>query len=231
MAIESKLMRDRPLLLGHRGARGQASVRENTIDAFDFALAQGCDGFEFDVRLSGDGQPVICHDAKVRNLKVVKTPAEKLKLSLLPEVLTRYRRKAFLDIELKVGGQERIASELLRELPPAREFVVSSFLPEVLEVLHALDSGIPLGLICETQSQLKYWRELPVDYVIPQDKLVEKKIVDEIKSAGKKIIVWTVNLTSEMKKFSQMGVDGIISDNPKRLVSAVRGLRNQRRQS
>ncbi len=38
-----------------RGARGVRSLRENTITSFDHALADGCDGFEFDVRRTADG--------------------------------------------------------------------------------------------------------------------------------------------------------------------------------
>ncbi len=40
----------KPLLLGHRGAKSYAP--ENTIEAFELALQHGCDGFEFDVRLT-----------------------------------------------------------------------------------------------------------------------------------------------------------------------------------
>jgi glycerophosphoryl diester phosphodiesterase len=43
----------RPLLLGHRGARAVKSIPENTLASFDRAVADGCDGFEFDVRLTG----------------------------------------------------------------------------------------------------------------------------------------------------------------------------------
>jgi glycerophosphoryl diester phosphodiesterase len=222
-------MGHRPLLLGHRGARGQDSVHENTIAAFDFAIAQGCDGFEFDVRLSGDGQPVICHDAKYRNLQIARSMSAELHLPLLREVLARFRRKAFLDIELKVAGLEKITCELLQEFRPTRGFVVSSFLPDVLESLHEADPKIPLGLICETQSQLKRWTELPVEHIFAHYSLVGANTVEDIKSAGKKIMVWTVNLSTDIKRFSQMGVDGIISDNPKRLVSALRGAKNQRR--
>src|SRR5262245_42125058 len=49
----------RPLLLGHRGARSLKSIPENTIPSFDRALADGCDGFEFDVRRSGDEEAVV----------------------------------------------------------------------------------------------------------------------------------------------------------------------------
>ena len=59
----------RPLLLGHRGARALKSIPENTIASFDRALADGCDGFEFDVRLTADEEPVVCHDPKVGGLR------------------------------------------------------------------------------------------------------------------------------------------------------------------
>jgi glycerophosphoryl diester phosphodiesterase len=52
-----------PLIFGHRGAAGVAP--ENTLAAFELALAQGADGIEFDVRLSADGEPVVIHDARL----------------------------------------------------------------------------------------------------------------------------------------------------------------------
>jgi glycerophosphoryl diester phosphodiesterase len=210
-----------PLLLGHRGARTEKTIPENTLASFDLALAQGCDGFEFDVRLTADGQAVVCHDATVRGLKIAKSSAGKLALPGLREVLARYQSTAFLDIELKVSGLEKITADLLRRVPPARGFVVSSFLPEVLRAIDGLDTTIPLGLICETQAELRRWPELPVEYVIPYRKLVRKNLIDEIHAAGKKIFVWTVNATVDMRRFSKWGVDGIISDHPKRLARAL----------
>jgi hypothetical protein len=59
-------MANLPLLLGHRGARASASVAENTFASFDLALRQGCDGFEFDVRLAGDGSAVTPRSARSR---------------------------------------------------------------------------------------------------------------------------------------------------------------------
>jgi len=210
----------RPLLLGHRGARAEKAVPENTPASFDLALDQGCDGFEFDVRLTADAQPVVCHDATARGLKIAESSSEKLRLPHLREVLARYQSTAFLDIELKVSGLEAVATDLLRKFPPARGFVVSSFLPDVLRAIHDLDATIPLGLICETQAELSLWLELPVEYVIPHHKLIRKSLTEEIKAARKKIFVWTVNATVDMKRFSN-GVDGIISDYPKGLARAL----------
>jgi glycerophosphoryl diester phosphodiesterase len=211
----------RPLLLGHRGVRAEKAIPENTLTSFDLALAQGCDGFEFDVRRSADGQAVICHDASTQGREIAHSSAEQLALPLLREILTRYRGSAFLDIELKVPGLERSTRDLLRECAPARGYVVSSFLPETLQTLHEIDAAIPLGLICETQAQFTLWPNLPIEYVIPHHNLVRQSFIPKIKAAGKKILVWTVNVPDDIKRFSAWGVDGIISDHPKRLALTV----------
>lgn len=51
------------LVIGHRGAAGHAP--ENTIAAFDRALAMGVDGVETDIRATRDGVLVLLHDATV----------------------------------------------------------------------------------------------------------------------------------------------------------------------
>lgn len=219
-----------PLLLGHRGARFDKTVLENTLAAFDFALAQGCDGFEFDVRLTADGQAVICHDEIVRpqRWKIAARPARDLRRPTLEEVLSRYKDAAFLDIELKVQGLEKTTAALLKQYPPARGFVVSSFLPEVLKKVRDLDPAVPLGLICETREQFARWRELPVDYVIPHYGLVTQQLVSELKAAEKKILVWTVNLPSEMERLARWGVNGIVSDHPAQLAATFGRLLKKR---
>jgi glycerophosphoryl diester phosphodiesterase len=202
----------RPVLLGHRGARALKSIPENTLASFDQALADGCDGFEFDVRLTEDEDAVVCHDPKVAGFQIARTPAKQLsQLPRLREVLQRYR-DSFLDIELKVKGLERITLDLFLRHQPRRGFVVSSFIPGVLKALRAGDASIPLGLICESPTQLRYWSELPIQYVIAQQELVEPELIRKVKGAGKKVIVWTVNAAADMQRFADGGVDGIISD-------------------
>ena len=215
-------MSSRPLLLGHRGARAVKSIPENTLASFDRALADGCDGFEFDVRLSADGIPVVCHDPQTGDVEIARAPAGQLPaLPQLQDVLVRYQECAFLDIELKVSGIEKIAAALLHNFSPRRGFVVSSFLPEVLRAFHALDSTVPLGLICETNSELQHWREFPIEYLIPHYKLVDANLIREVRAAHKKLLVWTVNAPADMQRLAKSGVDGIISDNASVLCRAI----------
>lgn len=209
----------RPLLFGHRGARAVQSIPENTFASFDRALADGCDGFEFDVRLTADGQAVIRHDPTVGKMEVALATAQQLAgLPRLAEVLERYQNTAFLDIELKVPGLEKLTIDLLQSRPPRRGFLVSSFLPEVLRTLNAQDSSLPLGLICETKLQLRQWPKLPVQYVLPHYKLVAENLVRELRQESKKIFVWTVNHPELIRRFVQWEVNGIISDDTELLV-------------
>jgi len=92
---------NRPLLLGHRGARTVRSIPENTIQSFEQALADGCDGFEFDVRLTADGEAVVCHDPRVGRIEIAQASCADLPaLPRLEEVLARFHKRAFLDVEL-----------------------------------------------------------------------------------------------------------------------------------
>ena len=205
----------RPILLGHRGARSHAP--ENTFAAFDLALAHGCDGFEFDVRCTSDGRGVICHDPRLRRMAVAQTAFEKFRarnasVPCLPEVLERYAGRAFLDIELKVAGAEDELLDALRRWPPQRGYFVSSFLPEVLRDLRRRDADLPLGFIARRADLLKLWRNIDAEYIVPHWKLASERLLGELRDAGKKIFIWTVNDRRALPRFAELEVDGIISD-------------------
>jgi glycerophosphoryl diester phosphodiesterase len=201
------------LLLGHRGCSGNQTISENTFAAFDWALEKGCDGFEFDMRLTGCGRAVVCHDAKIGDITVARANrTELLELPRLEDVFLRYGRKCFLNAELKVKGLEPKFLTVLRSYRPQCAYVISSFLPDILLEIKARRSDVPVGIICEKASQLVKWSKLPVEYVMVNKSLVSRGLVDEVHKAGCKIFVWTVNQMNAMLEFAACGVDGIISD-------------------
>jgi glycerophosphoryl diester phosphodiesterase len=194
------------------------------LASFELCLRHGCDGFEFDVRLSADGQAVICHNATVGGMTIENTAAKSLTLLLptLEDVLRQFAQRAFLDIELKVAGLEALTLAQLRKYPPQKGFVVSSFLPEVLAAIHHLDPAIPLGFLCDTRDRLRDWREMPAEWVIPQFKLADGELIELVHAAGKRIMVWTVNRDDGMREFAASGVDAIISDETELLGRSLR---------
>jgi glycerophosphoryl diester phosphodiesterase len=211
-----------PLLLGHRGARAVTSIPENSFASFDLALQHGCHGFEFDVRLTGDGRSVICHDPRYKGIQISQAMGDALQeMPLFGNLLARYQSRAFLDIELKVPGLEEATLAALRKHSPERGFVVSSFLPAVLQEINTRDAAIPLGIICDQREQLATWRQLPITHVIPHYSLANRELVDEVHQAGKQVFVWTVNRAEDMVRLANWGTDAIISDDTELLVRTL----------
>lgn len=227
--------KNRPLLLGHRGARPLPLLglrwrkpnfpAENTIDAFDYALTHGCDGFEFDVRYTRDRRSVLHHDVTLKRADIAATDYAGLErrsgynLACLEDVLGRFGASAFLDIELKVDGNEEAIVTALRANPPQCGFVVSSFLPEVLLRLHELDPLAPLGYICEREQDLARWKGLPITAFFPRHDLVSQRLIDDAHASNVKILTWTVNEGHDMLRLAGWGIDGLISDSPMLLSS------------
>ncbi len=226
--LESHSHHLRPVLLGHRGARRRAP--ENTFVAFDKALRDGCDGFEFDVRLSSDGRGVVCHDPTLHGLEIAQSSfsdllaaceAKSSQLHCLEDVLAKYAERAFLDIELKTEGLEAATIELLARFPAKRGAVVSSFLPEVLRKLAILDAELPRGFIFDNREAMRQWELLPVSHLMPRHDLLDRGLVNEFHAAGKQVFAWTVNRERRMRSLTEMGVDGLVSDDPE-LLARVR---------
>jgi glycerophosphoryl diester phosphodiesterase len=219
------------LLLGHRGARRYAP--ENTIAAFALALEHGCDGFEFDLRRTRDGRAVVCHDRRFHRRNIGRCNYSSLveaysSLACFEDVIARYRSRAFLYIEIKVPGLEEDLVRTLRQSPPECGYVVASFLPKILRAVHehAGDQpGVPLGLIARDRAHLAKWRKLPLAYVMPHRSLVSRRLVNELHSAGKRVLVWTVNRERAIREVAELGVDGIVSDDTQLLCSTLGRLR------
>lgn len=220
----------RPLLLGHRGARATRRIPENTLESFELCLQHGCDGFEFDVRLAADGIAVICHDPVFAGQEVARTPASELALPTLGQVLQRFSTRAFLDIELKVANLDQQLIAAMREHPPQKGYVVSSFLPDALHALSITDDRIPLGLLLDEQvgphspesdASLICSPEFSAPWIIPHVSLVNQHLIERAHVADRKIAVWTVNQADEMHRLSNWCVDAIISDDTELLVRTL----------
>jgi len=207
----------KPLLLGHRGARASRHIPENSLESFALCLEHGCDGFEFDVRRSADGVAVICHDPVIRGLQIENTSASALELPTLEETLAEFFSRAFLDIELKVTGLEIPLITALRKHPLRKSYVVSSFLPEALSAIHAIEPAIPLGFLWDDERGADSLESREA-WLIPRFDLVDQKLIEQAHGAGAKVMTWTVNRIEHMRQLKDWGVDAIISDNTELLV-------------
>ena len=120
----------------------------------------------------------------------------------------------------RVIKEDLVARAVKRTRP--HQYFISSFLPSVIRGLHARDDSLLLGVLAQTRWQLRRWRTLPTRYVAPHYRLLSRRIVAQLHAAGKLVITWTVNDRRRMLRAASLGVDGIISDDPRLLVETLR---------
>jgi glycerophosphoryl diester phosphodiesterase len=202
----------RPLVIAHRGASWDA--RENTLEAFDLAIAQGADYVEFDVRMTEDGTLVLCHDP----------PADERGTGLcrLDEALETLRDRIGLAVEIKDGKAVEGTMRSLRrhDISPA-SLIVLSFHLRLLEAARRLAPNVRmelnLGLRPDPAAGARYWG------VGLNDGVARPRPLRLARSLGLATLVFTVNDPARMRELAVLGVDGIFSDRPGLLRETLAG--------
>ncbi len=232
-------------ILGHRGA--SADAPENTLPAFELALAQGADGVELDARLCASGEVVVFHDERLDRLtgrpgRVARTPwstlrtlevtaaGSRARIPLLSEVLEALPRAAFLNVELKadIGGFRLAArvGRLLLEGNHQAHVVVSSFQPWCLLALAACAPTLHRGYLLEPKRP--WWLESGVlaplvgrDAVHPADSQLTRSRLEAWHARGREVAVWTVDDPARARTLAGWGVDTLITNRPAVLRAAL----------
>lgn len=142
-------------IIGHRGAAGL--TLENTLSSFELAKLIGIEAVEADVRMTKDGQLVVCHDADLErispsNQKINSLTYKELKkivlydfkstVPLLNDAL-RLIGDTQIIIELKDSGTSRPLLQVLNRHPKAN-VIVASFKLEELALLRDLRPDLKL---------------------------------------------------------------------------------------
>jgi len=209
------------LIIAHRGASDMA--RENTLGAFQKAIDLRADMIEFDVRRTRDQRYVIHHDPHIEGkpliemtLREVRVIARTLGFHVpeLGEVLDLTRGRIGLDIELKEEGYEREIVLHVGDFLAEEDFIVSSFHARCLERVKQCRAGVRTGLIFKDAEALTAdILEGDTDWLLPVEGLAAGELLERMGRAGKKIAVWTVNDTKQMKRLlDDDRIEGIITD-------------------
>lgn len=226
-------------IIGHRGARGLAP--ENTLQGLNVAIQLGTPWLEFDVQLHPSGELVLLHDLSLDRttnasglLSDLGWPAVRLldagggqQLPTLDEALDLIDQRAGVNIELKTwdGTAAAVATVVGARLQAGwspSQFQVSSFhLPELFE-FHLRMPSVPLGVLlcgvpldwaaCATQ--------LKASSLNISSEFVDAQLLADAKKRGLAVYVYTVNDIDECRRLAAMGVDGVFTDFPDRLLAA-----------
>ncbi|NLX36231.1 MAG: glycerophosphodiester phosphodiesterase [Chloroflexi bacterium] len=194
---------DRPLNIAHRGARDSAP--ENTLAAFELALAHGADGIELDVTRCCSGEIVVLHDDTIDRTTNGSGRIEDLdydtllrldaggwfasqyegeRIPRLADVLDTIGGKLRINIEIKgrsrrSNGIEREIAEMVRTRSLSNSVIISSFNPWALGRMKAIAPELPLALLYSLHSPLWLRRGQAHFWIRPQALHPERSLVNE----------------------------------------------------
>jgi glycerophosphoryl diester phosphodiesterase len=236
-----------PIVVGHRGGRGDGWPTENTLFAFERARGQGAHAVELDVRLCGSGEVVVLHDPTLARVTrgrdtraIARTPWHELagleagdegeRVPRLIDVLEwADANGCALNVEIKHDVPDRwaLVRRVVRDLRGATiPLLVSSFDPLVLVAMGLFAPRVARALL--TDSKQAYARALHAVARPPRIAAlhVERRQAapDRIarwKKRGLVVGVWTVNDPKEARRLADSGVDILITDEPGRIVHAL----------
>ncbi len=228
-------------IYAHRGA--SAELPENTMAAFRRAAALGVDALELDIHATRDGVLVVSHDPDGRRLAGVAARLADLtwdealrwdvgggeRLPRFEDVVTEFAHLP-LNVDLKrdiadatvallrrLGAEERVCLASFQVSTMRRVRALGYRGPTALsrpEVLVAL--GVPASLRIGPLRCRSQRAQLPLSLARPW-------VVRRMKALGLAVDFWTVDDPDLARRLVALGADGIMTNDPRRVVPALRG--------
>lgn len=229
-------------IIAHRGASKDAP--ENTMAAFNLAWQQKADAVELDIWQSKDGKIVVMHDGNTKRTagfdgKISEQTWDELrardagswkgttwkgeKIPLLDEVLPTIPADKRLYIEIKCGPE--VLPELERVIGAsgkASQLVIIGFGYETMRQAKQLFPKIPVfflsGFLNGTPSIPSLIEKAKAAQLDGLDLLhsgpLDAEAVRQIKDAGLKVCVWTVDNDEAAKRLLAAGVEAFTTNRP-----------------
>ena len=121
----------------------------------------------------------------------------------------------------------KMVYDLIKQKGVVNKCIIQSFDPRTLQEIRKIDPTITTALLIDIKNlkglkgNLKTLGFKPSIYS-PYYMLVNKKLVRACHQMHIKVLPWTVNDEKKMVELKNMGVDGLISDYPDRLIKVLR---------
>jgi glycerophosphoryl diester phosphodiesterase len=251
-----------PLVMAHRGGKGLWP--ENTLYAFDQAVALGVDVLEMDIRRTAEGVLVVLHDDTVDrttdgtgavdalSLEEVKaldagynwTPddgqtfpyrGQGITVPTLAQVFAAYPAMP-MNVEIKPDEPALAAPlcQLIRDSGVADRVLIASFHADAIRAFRqacpevatttAESEVIPLFVLGKLFLEGVYGPRAEAVQVPEYQgglRVLTPRFVDAAHRRGLQVHAWTINDADDMRRLLDLGLDGIITDYPDRLMEVL----------
>ena len=224
--IDTKILK-----IAHRGdVHGGV---ENSLEALESAKKKGADYAEMDIQLTRDNHFVVVHDynlrrltgrdARVRDLDLneirkltISENGFESKIPTFEEYVKQAEKlKIKLLVELKPSGDEpenfaEMFVNEFRKLGVERKFKTMSLDLNLMRKIEKIAPEIETGFVIPLQ--LGDFDDSKIDFYVIEDFSYRRYLALKAHKKHRKIFVWTLNTRSEISKYLQEPIDGIISD-------------------
>ncbi len=220
-----------PNIVAHRGA--SAAHPENTLEAFVGALAEGANWVELDVRLSGDGQLVVHHDAWYSSGLGIATSSADVRPASVPLLAEALDACAGMGVNVEIKNSpgdlgdddvphdlavaERVVS-LVTQRGPGQPIQVSSFDEPTLARVKELAPELPTAqLLFDLHADPRAVERAAAaghDAINPWDPFVDEALIARCDALGLEVNPWTVDDPDRIRTLAALGVTGIITNTP-----------------
>ena len=224
--IDTKILK-----IAHRGdVHGGV---ENSLEALESAKKKGADYAEMDIQLTRDNHFVVVHDynlrrltgrdARVRDLDLneirkltISENGFESKIPTFEEYVKQAEKlKIKLLVELKPSGDEpenfaEMFVNKFRKLGVERKFKTMSLDLNLMRKIEKIAPEIETGFVIPLQ--FGDFDDSKIDFYVIEDFSYRRHLALKAYKKHRKIFVWTLNTRSEISKYLQEPIDGIISD-------------------
>jgi glycerophosphoryl diester phosphodiesterase len=218
-----------PLIIGHRGA--SVVALENTMPAFEAAIAAGADGIEFDVRLSRVGVPVIIHDDTLSRThgvrrRVAELTAQELRSFGVPGLRELFELMAgnglLLCLEIKSREPElvELCCRIVREFGFEERVIVECFDLNILRYVDLRKAALFEPRMHSEQSVIDRSLAAGATVLALHHRMAKPSLVEKAKLAGLMVVVWTVDDPAWVRRARTMGIAALITNDPARMLEA-----------
>ena len=223
-------------IIAHRGAAGAAP--ENTIAAIRKAIEDKADWVEIDVQETKDGEIVVIHDSDFMKISKVPTKVwegtlEELRkidigswfdpkfsserIPTLEEVLLEAKGKAKVLIELKYYGHdeqlEQRVIDVVEKVGMSKSVALMALKLDGVKKARALRPDWEMGILLS--KAIGDISKMDVDFFAINMGMMKPNFVRRVHKIDKKVYIWTANDPVSMTSMVSLGVDGLITDEPK----------------
>jgi glycerophosphoryl diester phosphodiesterase len=219
-------------ILSHRGFYRGTDLHENTLGAFERAIAFGVDGIETDIRLSADGEPILFHDRVAPGDRSVASLTRRElqeimghEIPTVSEILSRWS-DIFWNLEVKSLAAVPATIHLVKRHPRREKVFVTSFRHDIVaRCAHELD--VACGLIAahaplDVAQMLKSWKAIPrVRDVVWDFNVLDSAIIEQAQQCGFRVYAYGMLTVPEHETCRAWGLNGVITDYPDRARSGV----------